>query len=381
MIHICFVTNEYPPAVHGGVGTFVQTLARKLVVNGFKISVVGVGADPNRESIVDDEGVSVYSVRASKWSQFKFIQNIRRVNRKLGEINETSPIHIVETAELGQAFISKRFTFKRVIRMHGGHHFFSTTLGNPISKWKAFQEKKSFRRATHIAAVSNFVGETTRDLLQLSNRKIEVIYNPIETSKFYLCDPTKIVKGRILFVGTICEKKGVRQLIQALPEIVKFFPQAHLEIVGRDWFDPITKESYTDYLKTQIPESVKGKVNIIGKIPHTEVPTKIEEAEVCAYPSHMEAMPIAWLEVMAMGKPFVASLKGPGPETVSDGVTGLLADCYIPESIAEKIKFMFSYPEKASEMGLRARKDVLERFNLDDLVSQNISFYSKVLER
>ena len=29
-MHICFLCNEYPPARHGGVGSFTQTLARSL---------------------------------------------------------------------------------------------------------------------------------------------------------------------------------------------------------------------------------------------------------------------------------------------------------------------------------------------------------------
>jgi len=36
-MHICFLCNEYPPAQHGGIGSFTQTLARELVKqSGYK---------------------------------------------------------------------------------------------------------------------------------------------------------------------------------------------------------------------------------------------------------------------------------------------------------------------------------------------------------
>ena len=73
----------------------------------------------------------------------------------------------------------------------------------------------------------------------------------------------------------------------------------HLKIVGRDWFFP-NGDSYMDYLKTFITDDVKKHIEIVGAVPHTEIPKLIEEANICVYPSHMEAMPIAWLEGLAM---------------------------------------------------------------------------------
>ena len=43
-MHICFLTNEYPKIgfPHGGLGSFVKTIAEALVANGVQVTVVGL---------------------------------------------------------------------------------------------------------------------------------------------------------------------------------------------------------------------------------------------------------------------------------------------------------------------------------------------------
>lgn len=122
-----------------------------------------------------------------------------------------------------------------------------------------------------------------------------------------------------------------------------------------------------------------NNINIFGPVPHTEVPTFIEKADVCVYPSHMEAMPIAWLEGLAMGKKVVASKIGPGLELVKDNETGLLINPYSPEDIAEKIIQVLSNEKEAEERAVNAREDILKRFNSDLIINENIEFYKSIL--
>jgi len=183
----------------------------------------------------------------------------------------------------------------------------------------------------------------------------------------------------LVFIGTVTEKKGVRQLVQAMPKIIKKFPNTSLDIIGRDWFDPKTGESYMKYLKTFITDDIKEHIHIKGVVPHDEIPKAIESAEVCVYPSHMEAMPIAWLEALGMCKAVVASQLGPGAEAVIDKKTGLLCNPFDPNDIAQKIIYMFENPQEAQQMGSNAREDILKRFNPDKIIEQNIKFYESVL--
>ncbi len=379
-MHICFLTNEYPQPgkPHGGIGTFVQTLGKGLVLAGHRVSVIGTG-DSSQDALRADDGVQVYTTKAYKIKGLKALLNAKRINKKLREIHKTQSIDIVESNENGLAMVSKIRGIKYVMRMHGGHHFFTLFENRQRVKKNVWLEKRSFAKADHLFAVSKYVANITLKELSQPEREVTVIYNPIDTQKFRQVDYSKAIPQSLLFVGTVCEKKGIRQLVQALPTIQEQFPKVHLKIVGRDWFFA-NGNSYIEYLKREIPTSVKEHISFEGVVPNTEVVRYIETSEVCVYPSHMEAMPLAWLEVLSMGKPFIGSAIGPGFEAVSDGKTGLLCDPHDPKSIAEKVIWMLTNKEQAITMGKAARKDILERFNIETLIEKNVQAYDGLIK-
>jgi glycosyltransferase involved in cell wall biosynthesis len=352
----------------------VQTIGRALVAQGFKVSVVGIGTE---DSQTLDEGVAVYTVSRNKLPKIGAFLSAIKLNRCIKQIHQANAIDVVESNEAGLALLKKTKGIQYIIRMHGGHHFFTKYENRALEKSKAFLEKKSFSKADAILAVSDFVGEETKKMLGLK-LPITTIYNPIHTKNFPEAKPDTVVSNRLLFVGTVCEKKGIRQLVQAFPKVKERFPDATLQIVGRDWRFPDGR-SYIDYLKTYIRTEDTEVITIVGPVAHTEIPKYISEAAVCVYPSHMEAMPLAWLEVLSMGKPFVASAIGPGFEAVKDGETGLLCNPHQPEDIAEKVIWMLQHPVEAQQMGKNARKDILQRFDVEVILKQNIDFYKNIV--
>lgn len=379
-MHICFITSEFPKTgfPHGGVGTFVATLAKALVVKGIRVSVIGLNYIPKNETEVID-GVQVYRVTAKKVKGLQWYYNTQPVAQKIKQVHEQFPIDFVETAELGLAFLPKLKGVQYVVRMHGGHQFFAKAENRPAEWWKVFQEKRSFKKADHLLAVSNYVAETTREMLQLGNRDIKVIYNPIDVQKFHLSDPNKLQPYTLFFAGTIIEKKGIRQLVQSLNYLVDEYPQVHLFIAGRDANLPGTTTPYRPILEQEINEKIKSHITFLGVVPNSEIKNHIEQAQICCYPSHMEAMPLAWLEVLAMGKTFIGGVTGPGPEAVLDGVTGLLANPHDPKDIAAKIKYLFEHPQKGIEMGFAARARVLKEFDINSIVLQNKLYFESLL--
>ncbi len=376
-MHICFISYEYPLWATGGIGSFIQTLGRILVKKGHKVTVVGIGEGKHEMTMVD-EGVELFRLPApSVLPKGKFLENAIRIRSKIKQVNRQTQIDVLETPEWGLAFMPQKTTYKKVIRMHGGHHFFAKSENRKINKWKAFQEKRSYANADYLVAVSNFVGQETSRLLGLKKR-YEVIYNFVDVNKFSQTKWIETKKGQLLFLGTVCEKKGVGKLIDSLPYIVEKHPDIKLKIVGRDLISRFTGESYTKKMLGQIPDSLKSVVDFIGPVKHNEVPKWISESEIVVLPSFMEAMPIAWLEVLAMGKPLVASNLGPGPEAVTHGETGLLCNPYNPMDIAEKVNFLIENPDKAEKIGNNAHNFALENFNFEKLVDINIDFFERI---
>ena len=179
-MHICFLCNEYPPSQHGGVGTAVQTLARGLMERGHQVTVVGLYSLYGDEED-DDRGVRVVRLARSRIPKTGFIVNGARLRRALYEINGRCPIDVLEGPESSLATVPSDFPAHKVIRMNGGHHFFSVELGEKPKPWRSWLERRSFDRADSICAVSRYVAEaiagqvTGEEALASANSEIRAL--------------------------------------------------------------------------------------------------------------------------------------------------------------------------------------------------------------
>lgn len=379
-MHICFLTNEYPKEgfPHGGIGSFVKTMAEALAQRGIQVSVVGLNYTASNETEWLN-GVTIIRIKKSNIKGLSWYLNSMTIAKAITNLHLKSSIDIVEGAELNFAFLPKIEDVHYIIRLHGGHHFFAEAENRGVNWWKGFQEKRSFKKADAFIAVSNYVKKHTAKYLRYGNKPIDVIFNPIDSQLFQPLN-VEIETNNITFAGTICEKKGVRQLIEAFSLVKQKFPNVILNLYGRDWSFP-DGSSYIKMLQqTELPKlgSLSKDVIFHGAVSLERIPRSYAKAAVCVFPSHMETLGLVAPEAMAMEKAVVFTQLGPGPEVISDGKTGLLCDPYQPTDIAEKIIRILQDQNFAIGLGKNARIAVLEQFEIVALMSKNISFYKKI---
>jgi glycosyltransferase involved in cell wall biosynthesis len=378
-MRVAFCCGEYPPHRGGGIGTFTRALGRELVRRGIGVDVVGIyGIE--RDTMEYDEGVRVWRLAGAQLPYTRFVRNGRKLTGKLRGLRVGEGLDLVEGQENAFAAVGRLPGVKKVIRMHGGHHFFAVTLGKRPAFWRGWQEKRSFEQADAICAVSRFVAETTRELLRLGRREIEILPNFVDTELFRPREAAGEEEGLIVSVGTVCEKKGVRQLIDAMPAILAACPDARLVVAGRDLQDPAVGGSFQAFLLSRMRDEVKRRVEFVGPVAHERLPELLARASVCVYPSLMEAMPMAWLEAMAMAKAVVASRLGPGPEVIEDGVDGLLCDPRNTEELAEKVITALGDGELRRRLGRAARERVMREFSPAVMIEKNLQFYQRVVD-
>ncbi len=375
-MHICFISSEYPIWKSGGVGSFLQTFGRALLQKGHRVSIVGIG-ETKEEVQINDEGVEIYRLPISKVKVGKFLFNTKKINAKISEINKQNKIDIVESAEMGLVFINKIPSIKYVIRLHGGHHFFAESENRKIHWWQGLKEKMSFKKADGFIAVSEYVKSHTQKYLSFRNNPVEIINYPINTELFAPLRNVNVDQNKITFAGTICEKKGIRQLIEAMALLIENYPDLKLHVYGREWFYK-NGSSYTEMLKNNYDSIIDKCVKFHGVIPFNELPRKYAEARICVFPSHMETQGLVAPEAMAMKKPVVFSEFGPGPETIENYKTGLLCNPHDKNDIAEKISWYIENQEKIETITTNARDFVMEKFNLNKILDKNIDFYKSL---
>ena len=373
-MHFCFLTNEYPvPGFpHGGIGSFLGVFCPALVAAGHQVSVInGTSED---FSIIDREGVNIYYVPFSKKRGIAWIHNNHAINKQVERIHAENPIDIIEGSELSLAFLAKIPTIKYVIRLHGGHHFFAEGEQRPLNKWKAFQETRSFKKADAFIGVSDYVVKHTKKFLKISPRPVKVIMYPIALQRFKPVPFEQIVPFRIVFAGTLIEKKGIRQLVLGMEQVLEKFPESELHIYGRDWKDSSGK-SYKENLLSYIPVKFKERFVFHGPVDQVDLPMIYAKAHVCAFPSHIETLGLVAPEAMAMQRAVLYTTTGPGPEVVEDGESGWLCNPRDPQDIAQKLIEIFNDSEEMKRRAINACKKVNVQFNIQNILEENLSYY------
>jgi glycosyltransferase involved in cell wall biosynthesis len=377
-MHLCYLCDEYPPGSHGGIGTLTQTLARAMARRGHRVTVVGIYrvAAAVEES---DQGVRVVRLPHSTLPWTGFVVHGWRLRKTLRAIDRETPIDLIEGSELSFALLPRRLRMRKVIRISGGHHFFARTLGRKPAPWRSWLERRSFARADFFCALSEFAARTTRELLHMGSRPIEVLPSPVNVEEFRPSEP-RPERGLIVFLGTLCDKKGVRELTLAFRQVLRSLPQARLRLVGRDSRDPATGGSYADMIRSLLLPAELARVEFTGHLDRAAVRDVLARAEVAVFPSHMETQGLVILEAMASGKAVVTTRTGPGPELVEDGVSGILCDPHDPASIAAALLRVLDDGGLRERLAEAARARVVALFSEDALMGRTEAFYARCVE-
>jgi glycosyltransferase involved in cell wall biosynthesis len=77
----------------------------------------------------------------------------------------------------------------------------------------------------------------------------------------------------------------------------------------------------------------------------------------------------------------VGSDTAPVREVIEDGKNGLLADFFAPKEIADRVSEVLDHPDRMAALRQQARQTVLERYDLTQLLSQQLQLITEVANR
>jgi len=153
--------------------------------------------------------------------------------------------------------------------------------------------------------------------------------------------------------------KGTEYYLKAAPAVLRAFPETKFLIVGDG---PVRSELE----KLSYSLGITENVVFIGEVEGDAVPMILSHADIGVVPSLRETFSIALIELMAAGKPVIATPVGVAPEIITPGNDiGYIVPHKDPDALAEAIIKLLSDPAKAMEMGRRGRKLVEEKFTMD----------------
>lgn len=397
---IAFLTPEYPHAKtgnSGGIGTSIKNLAVGMLAQGCAVRILVYGQ--KEDAIFEDNGIVVQQIQNVKLKGFSWWLTRKKLERIINELYANQEIDLVEAPDwTGITSFIKPKKCPVVIRLNGSDTYFCHLDQRPVKWINKFHEKRALQNADGLISVSQFTADLTNQLFVL-NKKFTIIPNAVDMSLFEntvstldvhsapVLSPLRRQAGGVeagvrvlLYFGTLIRKKGLLELPLIFNKVVELHPEAQLLLVGRDAPDIISGNSSTWEMMQQLfsPKALT-KVTYLGGVPYAEIKKHIEQATLCVFPTFAEALPVSWLEAMALQKPIVASNIGWATEMIEDGVEGFLVNPKDHTTYANKIITLLEDPELQKQFGLAAKQKVAQKFSMEVVAKQSLAFYEGII--
>lgn len=339
-MHICFICREYLPSKRGGgIATYIRGVAQGLCSLKQNVTVICASDDTHQESQYKDGDINVIRLSGGDFiipsvekdtllRKFRIFYRFKFYRKKLRDkVLILKDVDIIEVAEYGaEGLYLENIGIPVVTRLHTpmlmDHYTFKKmAFGKQTWKfwWQGLQEFKCIKQAQYITSCSTSLKEWTVKELNINADKIKIIHNPIQTK--HSLSPTPQYDSplkdnhqyEILYVGTICDWKGVGDLCEAINILANKGLQIRLTMIGKQGL---------------FSENLKGKYkkmawfNMKGFTPREEVMQMYTQADIVCFPSWWENFPMVCLEAMSQGAIVLGSNSGGMSEIIEDNKSG-----------------------------------------------------------
>jgi glycosyltransferase involved in cell wall biosynthesis len=229
--------------------------------------------------------------------------------------------------------------------------------------------REIFREAEFIAAETDYSMKLLQKRCPESADKIHRVYNGMDLGSI---SPGQRERPpgptTILSVGRLVTFKGFEVLIEACAELDQRNFAFHCEIVGDG---PLREE-----LEAAILHHRLGKrVQLCGSLSQESVFSKLQDCDIFALASltdqngASDVFPTVILEAMALARPVVSTRLAGIPESVVDGVTGLLVPPDDSQALADALDKLVRNSAMRSSFGAAGRSRIEQHFQVETTVA------------
>lgn len=205
--------------------------------------------------------------------------------------------------------------------------------------------------------------------------RLTTLPNAVDVSDIPQAEP-RPPTPTIVYAGALGRGKGLLDLLEALIALrERGLAEWSLRIVGGA---NQIGEDEAEFIREAYGRAGFGET-FLGALPVHEVHRELARATIVVLPSHSEGHPLVVLEAMAAGAAVIATAVGGVPETIRDGVDGVIVPPRSPERLADALTQLLGDPDLCRSLGSAARKRVEERFDLPVFREQLLALYQSAL--
>ncbi len=405
-MHIAFISYEYPPdTALGGIATYVKQAASLLSSRGHSVEVFA--GSPSRTGTENENGILVHRIQAvtsHKEDPRGFAAQIalifaRRHQASAFDVLE-GPDYLAEARGAIRAvpdipLVIKLHTPCYLLRSMNTSHYgpVRQTLAAAKSLLKGEKpfvfykpeddlERACCLEADEIAAPSHAVGEKVMHDWGLDPKKVSFFPLFFTPNESLLQVPVETHTNIVTYYGRLEIRKGVVDLADAIPLILRECPDARFRFVGRSLWAPRPRTDMKAFLAEKLAAHADA-VKFLDPVPASEIPALLAQTDLCVFPSLWESFGYTCLESMAAGRGVVATDPSGMAEMLRDGGQefGRLVPPRSPAEIAQAVIRLLRNPEERMRLGAAARDRVLDQYSLNRVGTLQETSYLRAMER
>ena len=334
------ITGPLPPAV-GGMATVIDNILASGLADQFHLIAFDTGK-------VTPEGRSFWTGVTTRLALYREWWRLLRSPRgsTLAHIHTCSGLTYALDGIL--VLLARLRRVPVIFHIHGGgFETFLQGLGplRPVAAWLA-------RRASRVVVLSDGWRLCLAPLLP--GTSLVVIPNtvPIPESADAITHAREREGAggiRLLFLGTLCEQKGVLDLVEAFRSLPL---DTVLSIAGGE-----AEPGFASHIDTLVGKAgVSGRVRLLGPVRGDEKAQLLVDHDVFVLPSYVEGLPMSLLEAMAHGMAIVVTDVGAIPTAVTDGEEAVLIRPGDVPALTLALRELIADPVRRKKMGASARQ-------------------------
>lgn len=180
--------------------------------------------------------------------------------------------------------------------------------------------------------------------------------------------------------------KGLHYAIEAMPLILKEFPNSKLYVAGKNIAgnktikEKLLATRYGRYIANLIRKlNLEKKVVFTGPLEEEKMVLRLKSSHVFICPSSIENSPNSLGEAMTVGVPCVASYVGGIPDLIEHKREGFLYQANLPHMLAHYVCTLFENRDLSLEFSKRSRERALRMYSQDDNGDRLLEIYRAIV--
>jgi glycosyltransferase involved in cell wall biosynthesis len=328
---------------------------------GFKQfkSVTGYARSFNRPLIV-----SFYSFGYSLLFIFKILWRLAFGRDQI--VNLHSSAYLSYWEKCFYLDLAKLFRKKVVVHMHGSN------FDRFVQKSRGVARRLLLYHLARFDCVIALSPIWERFFLNyLAPEKIGVVENGIRTTDYIKKIYERTAFPSIIFIGEVCQRKGIYDLLQVFPALLAAIPDVKLFIAGPGELEEVAAFAHK--------QGVEDRIELVGPQFGLDKVQYLQQAWCFCLPSYAEVFPVVIIEAMACGTPVVSSFTGGIPDAVQIEENGLLVPAGNLDDLRSALQRILTDPTLRAKMEKNNRQRAVECYDVETSAAKLLSIYQRLL--